>query len=287
MLRLLYNKLPFSEKFKVALKNKLPLSLQRERRFRKFGSINELYLWRTDQDIDTIAPIQNFFSSLFPELDTKTRGKAWVFDMDGRIIIDTEFELPNNGFHCLRISSLVPRKHTCGTFMWHIQMPDSIAQLEMVKKNLIYFTDRGYICYEKGSNQPAFIHGVDRYAVFQEQLMLSNDTFYRKLEQDRTWIPEFPIEANMQTQIDVVLLNRTKEIGSCNFTLHKNGGEKVYESSHKIMPRGAVLIPLHSDVLDLLKGGSGYLSISGLPTKWGRPAIIRHFLCGSISVMHC
>lgn len=287
MLRTLYRHLPLPKAAKPWLKSRMPLAWQRQRQFRKYGSINELYFWRLDHGIDTVAPIQNYFSSLFPDLDTATRGQVWIFNSDGNEIASHEFNLPVHGMHPLRISELVGHGNSYGTFMWHIRIPDSVASLEVVRKNLIYFTDRGYICYEKDHSQPAFMHGVDRYAVFQEQCMQSTELFYGQSEGKHDWTPEFPIQGGMQSAIDVMLLNRTKRPCDCLITLYRNGGIKIFETTQKLMPRGGAILPLGEDILKQLQDRGGYFKVSGLPTQWGRPAITRHYSCGAISVMHC
>ena len=287
MLRTIYRQLPIPKAVKPWLKEKLPLAWQRQKQFRRYGSINELYVWRLDQGIDTVAPIQNYFSSLFPELDTTTKGQAWIFNGDGEEIASHEFELPVNGMHQLRVSEHIAPGSKCGTFMWHIRMPDSVANLDVVRKNLIYFTDRGYICYEKDRRQPAFIHGVDRYAVFQEQSMHSSELFYERAEGTHDWTPEFPIQGGMQSGIDVMLLNRSKVKCECLITIFRNGGIKVFETTQKLMPRGVAILPLGEDILAQLQDSGGYFKVSGLTSQWGRPAITRHYSCGAISVMHC
>ncbi len=287
MLRALYHSIPLPKAFRPWLKSKVPLSMQRPPQFRKFGAINELYIWRLDHGIDTVVPIQNYFSNLFPDLETETHGQIWIFDRNGAEIDRYEFQLPRQGMHLVRISELVGLEHTYGTFMWHICIPDSVANLELVRKNLVYFTDRGYICYEKNNTQPAFVHGVDRYAVFQCQEMVSKNLFYGEPQRARSWIAEFPIHPSMQSAIDVMLLNRTKVACDCLLTLHRNGGEKVLELAQTILPRGAAVINLDQQALDLLQSDIGYFMVTGLPTHWGRPAITRHFSSGAISVMHC
>lgn len=287
MLRVIYRHLPMPKSLRTWLKSKLPLWWQRRDQFRKFGSINELYFWRLDHGIDTVVPIQNYYSNLFPDLETTTRGQIWIYDHSGVEIARREFELSHCGMHVVRISELVGGEQTYGSFMWHVRMPDSVANQDLVRKNLVYFTDRGYICYVKDNSQPAFVHGVDRYAVFQRQDMETNSLFYGEPERARTWIPEFPIQAEMQSSIDVMLLNRTQSARECMLTLHRNGGEKIFESSQTIRPRGGALLKLDKPTLDLLRGDSGYFMVTGLPTHWGRPAIIRHYSSGAISVMHC
>ncbi len=286
MLRAIYRRVPMPKAFRQWLKRMVPLSMQRQPQFRKFGVINELYFWRLDNGIDTVVPIQNYFSNLFPDVETVTHGQIWVYDRNGIEIARSKFELPHKGMYLIRISELVGKDHTFGTFMWHIRMPDRVATHDLVRKNLMYFTDRGYICYEKDNNQPTFVHGVDRYAVFQGQEMESKDFFYSQPELTRAWVAEFPVHSGMQSAIDVMLLNRTQVACDCLLTLHRNGGEKIFETQQTILPRGAALLKLDQQTLERLCD-FGYFMVTGLPTQWGRPAITRHFPSGAISVMHC
>jgi hypothetical protein len=91
----------------------------------------------------------------------------------------------------------------------------------------------------------------------------------------------------MQSDIDVMLINRTKISCDCSIMLYSNRGDKLFEATQTIRPRGGGILQLKHQVLKKLENYSGYFKVTGLPTQWGRPAIIRHFDCGAISVMHC
>ena len=287
MLDFLFFKSFFAKSLRPWLRDKLPVSLRRQKNLRKFGSINELYFWRIDGGIDTVAPIQNYFSSLFPSLKTATKGKVWIFDQHGAEITTHEFKLPHQGTHVVRIGELVGCEHFYGTFMWQVCVPEEVARHNLIPSGSVYFTDRGYICYEKNNCQPAFIHGVDRYAVFQGQEMEASSLFYRKSTLAKPWIPEFPVVPNTQIQLDVIILNRTDSKCECSIVLYRNGGEKIYESATNISPRGCSVLSLDGPILRLLENETGYFMVTGLPTTWGRPAIMRHFNSGAISVIHC
>ncbi len=287
MLRKLYHILPLSEKVRGWVRKKVPLRWQRQSQFRQFGVIDELYLWRLDEGIDTVAPIENYFSGLFPDRDTTTEGRLWLYDCDGNEISHHHFKLPHNGLHVVRVSELVDRAKGHGTLMWHIKMPDCVAKDELVRKNLVYFTDRGYICYEKDGSQPAFVHGVDRYAVFQRQATDDFDLFYPEVLSGRKWLAEFPVHPGMQDSLDVVLLNRATTAQDYSLTLFRNGGDSVYHTDFNIKPRGAGVVNMGPEVLAKLGESDGYFLVDGIPTTWGRPAIMRHFSSGAISVMHC
>lgn len=287
MLRRWYKRLNLPVSVRNWLRETLPLRFRRPKTLRHFGSINELYFWRSDSDFDTIAPIQNFYSSVFPDLDTSTVGRFWVFNSDGQLIASKDFNLCHSGMCVVKLSEIASPQASHGTFMWNIQIPKSVAEQRMISSSSIYFTDRGYICYEKHGSQPAFMHGVDRYAVFQYPNMESTELFYAKPEKNRSWTPEFPIASDMQNSIDVVLVNRTGDSCKYKISVRINGGEIVSERRGVIAPRGCALVELDAEVLSELGGLGGYFTVDGLSSTWGRPAIFRHYQSGAVSVMHC
>jgi hypothetical protein len=263
----------------------IPDHLKRENHLKKFGVINDLYFWRTDNQIETIAPIQNFYSPLFPALNTKTRGHVWIWDNQGKLLNNHDFLLSHMGCYKLSINKFTP-KDSIGTFMWHISIPDSVANIPEVKKEKIYFTDRGYICFLKNGVQPSFMHGIDRFSTFQEQSITDFESFY-KHDDKKTWLAEFPLNKSSEIKIEIILINRSKK--SINFTLDvfKNGNIKLLSKNHMAPSRTVIIFTLTEDELSLFGSNSGYFSISGMPTPWGRPAIMRHFKNGAISTMHC
>lgn len=287
MLRKIYHVMPLSLNVRKWLNSKLPIKWKRQSNLRDFGVINELYFWRLDRDIDTIAPIHNFFSAIFPELDTATEGCVWIYDRDGKEIYKQEFLLPQSGMHVVRISEFVSKDVEYGTFMWVIKMPDSIANKQEIIENHIYFTDRGYVCYEKHGVQPSFSHGVDRYLVFQKQEKKTGTYFYKSQANKRSWLPEMPLDINMQDELDIVLLNRSGNKQSFTITIFQNGGKKIYQTISQVSAGGVGLLTLNASIFAMLNGQEGYFLIEGLATKWGRPAIMRHFESGAFSVMHC
>lgn len=287
MLRKIYNSFLLSAATRAWIKKNTPLKWQRQRHLRNFGTITELYFWRTDRDIDTIAPIQNYFSALFPDLNTETTAKIWFYDDKGTLIVEHVFNLGHKSTHVVRLSDIPEISLGHGTFMWHINMPDSVARLDAVRKNLIYFTDRGYICYEKSGSQPVFTHGVDRYAVFQKQELDQHELFYPQRASTRTWTPEFPLIEGMQTETEIVLLNRSAHSQQYEISVFKNGGALISKSSIDVAPRGVGIFLIDDELMRRLDGSSGFFSVDGIPTTWGRPAIMRHFSSGAISIMHC
>lgn len=285
MLKFVYTKLPLPRSLRHWISRKIPDHLKREKHLKKFGVINDLYFWRTDDEIETIAPIQNFYSPLFPNLDTKTKGHVWIWDNQGNLLDDHTFTLSHMGYYELNINKFTP-KDSIGTFMWHISIPDAVADIPEVKNERIYFTDRGYICFLKNGIQPSFIHGIDRFSTFQKQSLTNFEAFYTR-DDNKTWVAEFPLNKSSETKIEIILINRSKKTRNFTLNVFKNGNVKLFSKSHIAPSKTVIIFTLSEDELSLLGNDSGYFSILGIPTPWGRPAIMRHFKNGAISAMHC
>lgn len=283
MLYKIYKKLNLSNSIKVWLKKNLPLYLTRQSHFRRCGSISELYFWVVDDDVNTVVPIQNFFSIFFPSLNTGTTGTLWVYDEFGNEIFRESFSINRNAIVSFDIKNLLNIKSGYGSLMWKIDVPAEVLKMDIVRKNKIYFADRGYISYVKNSTQSSFIHGVDRYAVFQYNNS-KFDNYYKVSEENRVWVPEFPVDPNMQKDLKLVMINRSRD--ECEFQLQIFSDKNILlgEEVKKISARGVCIFNVRQELLD---GSCGHLKVKGLSTPWGRPAVFRSFENGSISLMHC
>ena len=47
---------------------------------KEIGTVQDLYFWASDGDLDTILLLQNYFSALYPLLDTATTGSVSIYD---------------------------------------------------------------------------------------------------------------------------------------------------------------------------------------------------------------
>ena len=283
MLYKIYKILNFPNSIKVWIKNNLPLILTRQSQFRKCGSISELYFWVVSEDIDTVLPIQNFFSIFFPYLNTNTTGTLWVYDRSGNEVFTEKFFINSNSLCTFSLREKLKLNAGYGTLMWKIDLPKEVRDLKSVRGKKIYFADRGYISYLKDDSQISFIHGVDRYAVFQENES-SFDYYYPDFEVNRVWVPEFPVCPNMQKNLKVIMINRSKKESTYRFQLYSGGNILLSEEIQVVPERGTHLFEVRQE---LLKGDCGHIKILGLSTPWGRPAVFRTFDNGSISLMHC
>ena len=64
---------------------------------KRYGTVQDLYYWVVDQQLDTVLPLQNYFSVFFPEIDTTTIGRISIFDNQGERLGEKLFSLPHCG----------------------------------------------------------------------------------------------------------------------------------------------------------------------------------------------
>ena len=72
---------------RLLFKNRHPAHLG----LREFGAVQDLYYWVADGRLDTLVPVQNYFSVFYPKLDTATSGSLVVFDSQGVPVGRKEF----------------------------------------------------------------------------------------------------------------------------------------------------------------------------------------------------
>ena len=194
LLKGLYRRLPVSNELKLRLKSALPYSLQEANpALRRYGTVDDLYPWRAEGGLDTRLFIQNYFSFFFPGLDTATEVHLWLNDAGGRTLGRKTVTLGRMQTADVSVKSWVEslgRTETAGTLLWHVVMPAAVAALSADQH--AYYTDRGYIAFVKDGVQPSFMHGIDRYAVFQERATEHTDRFYPE-GASYSWRPEIPL----------------------------------------------------------------------------------------------
>jgi hypothetical protein len=283
----IYQRLPFSEDLKKRLKAAMPYALQQPNpALRRFGTIEELYPWRLDQEIDTRLYVQNYFSVFYPQLDTSTSLHLWIFDEAGRPLADHVQSLGGMQTAEVRVSDLMAGKpQRRGTLMWHVALPTAVAERPECRVHHAYFTDRGYIAYVKSGEQVAFMHGIDRYAVFQ-QAETRFRLFYPQAK-SHSWSPEIALGPSLGcSRLDIMTVNRSSKAATITLTARDAQKNPVHAATQTVAPRGLFCVSLDCDLLNTL-GDAGGLAASGLPTRWTRLMILRHFTSGAISTMHC
>src|SRR6266496_691245 len=88
---------------RILFKNSHPAHLG----LRGQGAVQDLYYWVADGKLDTLLPIQNYFSVFYPMLDTKTCGVVEVFDSQGERLGRKEFSLGHMSTVKCRLSQLL------------------------------------------------------------------------------------------------------------------------------------------------------------------------------------
>lgn len=287
-LKALYRRLPVSPALKLRLKAALPYALQQPNpALRRFGCVDDLYPWRVDGGLDTRLFIQNYFSFFYPRLDTATEVRLWLDDAEGRELASKTLPVPHLGTADVSVKAWLAslgRSERSGTLLWHVVMPASVAALSADQH--AYYTDRGYLAFVKDGVQPSFMHGIDRYAVFQERDAQTRDRFYPEAG-SYEWRPEIPLGPGLGCErLDVMTVNRAEQPVSLEL-LVLDGAKAVVETRRKtVPPRGLFLETLDAPLLGRL-ADRGSLRVSGLPTPWSRVMVLRHCPGGSVSPMHC
>lgn len=270
---------------KTELKKWLPYALKQPNpALRQYGTVQEIYPWRADDELDTRAYVQNYFSVFFPQLDTATTLRLWSYDERGKPLGErTEKLAPRQ---TLEISMREWAGKGRGTMMWHIVMPEAVARRPECAEHHAYFTDRGYIAFFKRGSQVSYMHGIDRYAVFQKSEAERFDAYYPS-NGSFDWRPEIPLGPALGcASMDVMTVNRCH--GPATIELKVLDGDKKTAAAYtKTVPeRGLFCQELPGELLSKL-ADKGSLHVTGLPTPWSRVMILRHFPTGAVAAMHC
>lgn len=275
---------------KHKIKKMLPYRFQEKNpALRKYGTVQDLCFWRIDQGIDTVLLIQNFYSIYYPHLNTKTRVSIRCYDSRGEILCQNTYPLETRETKRISVRDLlssVPLSESYGTLMWHIALPEEVASQKECADNHAYFTDRGYISYEKLNSQACFVHGIDRYAVFQKT-DFDEFSHYYSPSSSFSWNGEIPISIELGCEkLDVLTINRTSKHAEISLDLLDNASNTIQSWNENVAPRGAFLKSIEKDVIESF-AAPGSIRIRGVPTEWSRMIIMRHFQGDAISVMHC
>ena len=249
------------------------------------GSVQDLYYWTSEDNVDTMLLLQNYFSVFYPELNTDTYGSINLFDDAGGLLGEKRFPLLKWASVKLMISSLliefgVPDNVRFGTLECHLEVPNAV----MAESQGNYFFDRFYIGYATSLGQPAFVHGVDRTHIYREDKPKSF-SWYEKSNDDQ-WAPEIPIDIHDYKKLNVIMINRTNSKSTTTLEISdRNDRSKQWKAL--IEPHGVHRFELNRSNTDELDPQELRLKIIGMASKSGRPVLFKEFDNGSISVMHC
>lgn len=255
---------------------------------KNFGTVQDLYYWVSDGDLDTILPLQNYFSALYPELDTQTQGDVRLYDNNGQFLGEQTFAMPNAGGTKLKVSKLLESfnatpKEDYGTLEVNIAIPETV--LEHIKdQRSLYFWDRFYIGYTNAKGQIGFVHGVDKTHIYQRGQSGPQDWHPKPVEHE--WAPEIPVDIDNYQRFSVILINRTSQTSTVRVRISDDKDDSLGWDA-AIAPKGAHRFDLNEDVLAGLNPKNLRLRIQGMPSQYGRPVVFKKFRNGAFSAMHC
>ena len=255
---------------------------------KKFGTVQDLYYWVADGNLDTLLLLQNYFSALYPALNSETDGTVSLYDKDGEALGIRPFALAHHGSAKLRVSSLLrelgaPTDDTFGTLEVRIAIPtDVLAHLQ--DQTSIYFWDRFYIGYSTSLGQTCFVHGIDKTHIYQEGK--SARAGWYKNTKGHQWAPEIPVNIEDYQRFSVIMVNRTSRRTTATLTLSDtNDGSLSW--SEDIPPKGVRRFQLNPEATAGLAPVELRMRVEGMSTQFGRPVVFKEFPNGAISAMHC
>jgi hypothetical protein len=255
---------------------------------KKFGTVQDLYYWVADGNLDTVLPLQNYFSAFFPELDTSTVGNVSIFDNEGRSLGVKPFSMAHCGGVKFRVSSMLQEmepssKQEYGTLEVNIEIPSAIHR-EIRPQISFYFWDRFYIGYTNAPGQISFVHGVDKANIYRYGQAVP--TPWYETPENRSWAPETPVDIDQYSKYTVIMINRTRASSDVDLTLADNqDNSQTWHAT--IQPTGVHRFELTPELLSELDPKELRIRIDGMASHYGRPMVFKEFPNGAMSAMHC
>lgn len=255
---------------------------------KQYGTVQDLYYWVSEGDLDTLLLLQNYFSVLYPDSNTATHGTVDIFTNDGDLLGTQTFDLPHLGSAKIRVSKLLTDLQVAtgagfGTLEVHIAIPDGVLGLIQKEKSL-YFWDRFYISYTNRKGQMCFVHGVDKTHIYDHNK--SEPQFWYPSPGGHEWAPEIPVNIDDYEKLSLIIINRTPK--EADFTLVVSDTNDESLSWTAAIPfRGVHRFELTSSSTNPLVSTELRLRMKGMTTQFGRPVVFKEFRNGSFSAMHC
>lgn len=255
---------------------------------KRFGTVQDLYYWVSEGDLDTLLLLQNYFSVLYPDSNTATHGAVTIFTNNGEMLGTQSFNLPHLGSSKIRISSLLAdlkmaRGAGFGTLEVHIAIPEGVLE-QIQKERSLYFWDRFYISYTNKKGQICFVHGVDKTHIYEHSE--SEPQLWYPTPGGHEWAPEIPVNINDYEKLSIIIINRTPQTEKFTLMVSDTNDESLYWTA-SIPYRGVHRFELTCEATDILVSAELRLRMKGMTTQFGRPIVFKEFHNGSFSAMHC
>ncbi len=258
-------------------------------KLKRFGTVQDLYYWVSDENLDTLLILQNYFSIFYPDIDTETKGSITVYDYDGHLLIESHFVIPHCGAVKLLVSEALRQRsnnetYSYGTLQVKIDIPDTILDMIQLDNSSFYFWDRFYLGYQNQHGQTCFVHGVDKADIYEVGEEKGLDWYPKP--QNLTWAPEIPVDIEDYKKFTVIMINRTRDTTNIKLKI-SDDNDTSKDWTIKIPGRGVRRLTLDQTHIDNLMHYNLRLGVEGMPTQYGRPIVFKEFKNGAISAMHC
>lgn len=255
---------------------------------KRFGTVQDLYYWVADGNLDTELLLQNYFSSFFPTLQTATSGTVSLFDKNGVALGTEPFSVGHHGCARFRVSEMlaefqIPSDDDFGSLEVSIAIPEGVLK-HIREEHALYFWDRFYIGYSNKRGQMCFVHGIDKTHIYHQGA--SDPIDWYKTPANRQWAPEIPVDMDDYQRFSVIMLNRTAHPAEVTLTLSDTKDESLNWRA-EIPAKGVHRFALDGDVTRPLAPSELRMKIDGMATQYGRPMVFKEFRNGAISAMHC
>ena len=254
-----------------------------------FGTVQDLYYWVADGNLDTLLLLQNYFSVLYPGLNTATEGSITLYGRDGTALGNQSFSVNHCGSARFRVSSLLeelnnPTENDYGTLEVNLAIPkDVLAHIQGQQKSC-YFWDRFYISYLTNKGQPCFVHGIDKTNIYRDGK--SDPKNWYKANNGHEWAPEIPVDIDDYKKFNVILINRASRSANVTLTLSDSQDNSLSWSA-RIPSKGVHRFELAEGNAAGLLPKEIRMRVKGMATQYGRPVVFKEFHNGAISAMHC
>ena len=255
---------------------------------KQFGTVQDLYFWIADGNLDTLLLLQNYFSAFFPLLNTGTEGTITLYSEDGIFLGSKSFQLVHSGGAKFRVSALLPEYQVApdvaiGTLEVNIRIPEAVLEYIREQKSF-YFHDRFHISYVSSQGQPCFVHGVDKAHIYREGE--ADPVRWYKVTDQREWAPEIPVNIGEYKKFNVIMINRGPRKAEVKLTLSDSEDRSV-SWQQEIPSKGVRRFQLTEEDTTGLASTELRMRVSGMATQFGRPVVLKEFPNGAISAMHC
>jgi len=258
-------------------------------KLKRFGTVQDLYYWVSDENLDTLLILQNYFSMFYPDVDTKTNGSISVYDCDGHLLIENKFVIPHCGAVKVLTSELLngrltSENYSYGTLQVKIDIPDSILDLIQSDNSSFYFWDRFYLGYKNCYGQTCFVHGVDKTDIYQVDDKKGLDWYTET--QNLKWAPEIPVDIENYKTFTIIMINRTRDATTIGLKI-SDDNDKSNNWTLEVPGRGVRKVTIDKNDINDLMANNLRIGVEGMPTQFGRPIVFKEFHNGGISAMHC